>query len=42
MTGVEGSDCRVRGGVRLQISRPRKKDFLAALAAHIGSRGITA
>jgi DNA-binding LytR/AlgR family response regulator len=42
VTGVEGSDCRIRGGVRLQISRPRKKDFLAALAAYIGARGITA
>ncbi len=42
VTGVEGSDCRVRGGIRLQISRPRKKEFLAALAEYIGSRGITA
>ncbi|MDI6944679.1 MULTISPECIES: LytR/AlgR family response regulator transcription factor [Microbacterium] len=42
VTGVEGSDCRMRGGARLQISRPRKKDFLAALASYIGSRGITA
>lgn len=42
VTGVEGNDCRVRGGVRLQVSRPRKKDFLAALAAYIGSKGITA
>jgi DNA-binding LytR/AlgR family response regulator len=42
VTGVEGNDCRIRGGVRLQISRPRKKDFLAALAAYIGTRGITA
>lgn len=41
VTGVEGNDCRIRGGVRLQISRPRKKDFLAALAAYIGARGIT-
>lgn len=38
VTGVEGSDCRVRGGTRLQVSRPRKKDFLAALAEYIGSR----
>ena len=42
VTGVEGNDCRIRGGVRLQISRPRKKEFLAALAAYIGARGITA
>lgn len=41
VTGIEGSDCRVRGGRRLPISRPRKKEFLAALTAHIGSRGIT-
>ncbi|MBF0817705.1 response regulator transcription factor [Microbacterium paludicola] len=40
--GVDGNDCRLRGGARLQISRPRKKDFLAALAAHIGERGSTA
>ncbi len=42
VTGVEGGDCRVRGGGRLQISRPRKKEFLAALAAYIGARGISA
>lgn len=42
VTGVEGNDCRIRGGIRLQVSRPRKKDFLAALAAYIGARGITA
>ncbi|MEW1963110.1 LytTR family DNA-binding domain-containing protein [Microbacterium sp. NPDC077644] len=42
VTGVEGSDCRIRGGARLPISRPRKKDFLAALTEHIGSRGSTA
>lgn len=42
VTGVEGNDCRIRGGVRLQISRPRKKAFLAALADDIGARGITA
>ncbi|MBD3759057.1 MULTISPECIES: hypothetical protein [unclassified Microbacterium] len=39
---IEGSDCRIRGGGRLPISRPRKREFLAALAEHIGSRGITA
>ena len=42
VTGAEGSECRIRGGVRLQVSRPRKKDFLEALAAYIGSRGIPA
>ncbi len=42
VTGIEGSDCRIRGGGRLPISRPRKREFLAALAEHIGSRGITA
>lgn len=42
VTGVEGSDCRIRGGTRLPISRPRKREFLAALAAHIGARGSTA
>lgn len=42
VTGVEGSECRIRGGVKLPISRPRKKEFLAALAMHIGARGITA
>lgn len=41
VTGVEGKDCRIRGGDRLQISRPRRKEFLDALAAHIGARGIT-
>ncbi|MBB2975196.1 DNA-binding LytR/AlgR family response regulator [Microbacterium endophyticum] len=41
VTGVEGNDCRVRGGVRLQISRPRKKEFLAVLSAYISARGIT-
>ncbi|GAA3667549.1 LytR/AlgR family response regulator transcription factor [Microbacterium marinilacus] len=38
--GVEGGECRLRGGARLQISRPRRKDFLAALAADIGERGV--
>lgn len=41
VTGVDGNDCRIRGGALLQISRPRKKAFLEALAAHIGSRGST-
>jgi len=42
ITGVDGNDCRVRGGIRLQISRPRKKDFLAALTDYIGARGVSA
>lgn len=42
VTGVEGNDCRIRGGMKLQISRPRKKDFLGALAAYIGARGVMA
>lgn len=42
VTGIDGNDCRIRGGGRLPISRPRKREFLAALAEHIGSRGITA
>lgn len=42
VTGVEGNDCRVRGGIRLQISRPRKKEFLQALAEYISARGIGA
>lgn len=36
---VEGNDCRVRGGARLQISRARKQEFLSALAGSIGTRG---
>ncbi|WP_311243635.1 LytTR family DNA-binding domain-containing protein [Microbacterium sp. WCS2018Hpa-23] len=42
VTGIDGNDCRIRGGGRLPISRPRKREFLAALAEHIGSRGISA
>ncbi|QRY40114.1 response regulator transcription factor [Microbacterium hominis] len=42
VTGIEGNDCRIRGGARLPISRQRKRGFLAALAEHIGSRGISA
>lgn len=41
VTGVEGSDCRVRGGTRLPVSRPRKSDFLAALAGYIGEKSGT-
>lgn len=40
VTGVDGGDCRIRGGTRLPISRPRKKDFLGSLAAYIGERGL--
>ena len=42
VTGVEANDCRIRGGRRVQISRPRKKDFLAALTAYISARGVSA
>lgn len=42
VTGVEGNDCRIRGGDRVQISRPRKKDFLAALTSYISAHGISA
>jgi DNA-binding LytR/AlgR family response regulator len=42
VTGIEGNDCRIRGGGLLPISRPRKREFLAALAEHVGSRGISA
>lgn len=41
VTGIDGNDCRIRGGGRLPLSRYRKREFLAALAEHIGSRGIT-
>lgn len=40
VTGVVGNDCGVRGGVRLPVSRSRKKDLLTALASYIGARGI--
>lgn len=36
---VEGNECRIRGGARLQISRARKQEFLSALAGSIGTRG---
>jgi DNA-binding LytR/AlgR family response regulator len=39
VTGVEQSECRLRDGTVLPISRPKRKAFLAALAAHIGSVG---
>lgn len=39
VTGIDGATCRIRGGARLQISRPRKAEFLDALAGYIGARG---
>lgn len=42
VTGIEGNDCRIRGGGSLPISRPRKREFYAALAEYVGSRGISA
>lgn len=42
VTGIDGSDCRIRGGGTLPISRPRKREFYAALAEYVGSRGISA
>lgn len=42
VTGIDGSECRVRGGAVLPISRPRKREFLAGLAAYVGSRGLPA
>jgi DNA-binding LytR/AlgR family response regulator len=40
VTRIDGSECLVRGGVRLPVSRARKKDFLGALATYIGGRGL--
>lgn len=42
VTGIDGNDCRIRGGGTLPISRPRKREFYAALADYVGSRGISA
>nr|WP_245324940.1 LytTR family DNA-binding domain-containing protein [Microbacterium amylolyticum] len=39
VTAVDQSVCHVRGGTQLQISRPKRKVFLAALAEHIGALG---
>lgn len=39
VTGVEQNDCRLRDGTVLPISRPKRRAFLSALAAHIGSVG---
>ena len=36
VTGVQQSSCILRGGHELQISRPRKKAFLAALSDYVG------
>lgn len=36
VTAVEQNEAILRGGARLQISRPKRKGFLAALADHIG------
>ena len=36
VTGVEDQDCVMTNGERLRVSRPRKKDFMAALTAHVG------
>lgn len=41
VVGVTGNECRLRDGSRLQISRPRKKEFLAAVADSIaGGMGV--
>lgn len=40
VTAVDGNACRLRDGAQLQVSRPRKRDFLAALAAYIGEQGM--
>jgi len=36
VTGVQQNSCILRGGVDLQVSRPRKKAFLAALSDYVG------
>ncbi len=36
VTTVQQSSCVMRGGTELQISRPRKKAFLAALSDYVG------
>lgn len=38
VTGVDQTTCVMTGGARLQVSRPRKKAFLDALADHVGGR----
>ncbi|OZG59744.1 DNA-binding response regulator [Bifidobacterium lemurum] len=37
VTGVQDSDCVMSNGETLRISRPRKKEFLAALTDHVGT-----
>lgn len=39
VVAVDQQQCRLRDGRTLQISRPRRKAFLAALADHVGSAG---
>lgn len=41
VTGVERTECRIRGGGSLPLSRPRRREFLEALTEYIGARGIT-
>ncbi len=36
VTAVRQASCLMRGGVELQVSRPRKKAFLAALSDYVG------
>ena len=36
VTAVQQASCLMRGGVELQVSRPRKKAFLAALSDYVG------
>lgn len=42
VTGVTQGRCVLRGGQELQVSRPRKKEFMAALADYIGGMGARA
>lgn len=36
VTGVGASTCSMRGGIDLQVSRPRRKGFLEALTDYVG------
>ncbi|GAA3232302.1 LytR/AlgR family response regulator transcription factor [Oerskovia jenensis] len=38
VTAVDQNTCVMRGGDELQVSRPRKRAFLDALADHVGGR----
>lgn len=38
VTGVNATSCVMVGGAELQISRPRRRDFLRALTDHVGGR----